>query len=223
MTVSENRMGPVRYTEFQTHLHGGTLCAQGRETAPVQVLLPCGPLVVEGAPRDRPGRGRPHGSRHPLHRDQSDGRSRAEHLYEKLYCARGQAENHIKGWKTHLASVRTSCSKASANQMRVRRAYAAPQGPRSRLTAARLRLLAVVDTARGLPETLAMAARPVRHVAAAPDQTGCHHRREENPDHHHTAGLLPASKPYPAPVRSTCPATPGMTQTSRPAHPQAST
>jgi hypothetical protein len=44
---------------------------------------------------------------------------RGKHLYEKLYSARGQAENHIKGWKTHLASDRTSCSKASANQMRL--------------------------------------------------------------------------------------------------------
>lgn len=30
---------------------------------------------------------------------------RGKHLYEKLYSARGQAENHIKGWKRHLASV----------------------------------------------------------------------------------------------------------------------
>lgn len=37
---------------------------------------------------------------------------RGKHLYEKLYSARGQAENHIKAWKTHLASDRTSCSKA---------------------------------------------------------------------------------------------------------------
>lgn len=44
---------------------------------------------------------------------------RGKHLYEKLYCARGQAENHIKAWKSHLASDRTSCSKASANQMRL--------------------------------------------------------------------------------------------------------
>ena len=44
---------------------------------------------------------------------------RGKHLYEKIYSARGQAENHIKGWKTHLASDRTSCSKASANQMRL--------------------------------------------------------------------------------------------------------
>jgi hypothetical protein len=44
---------------------------------------------------------------------------RGKDLYEKVYSARGQAENHIKGWKTHLASDRTSCSKASANQMRL--------------------------------------------------------------------------------------------------------
>lgn len=33
---------------------------------------------------------------------------RGKHLYEKIYSARGQAENHIKGWKAHLASDRTS-------------------------------------------------------------------------------------------------------------------
>jgi hypothetical protein len=44
---------------------------------------------------------------------------RGKHLYEKIYCVRGQADNHIKSWKTHLASDRTSCSKASANQMRL--------------------------------------------------------------------------------------------------------
>jgi len=44
---------------------------------------------------------------------------RGKHLYEKVYSARGQAENHIKGWKTHLASDRTSCTRASANQMRL--------------------------------------------------------------------------------------------------------
>lgn len=40
-------------------------------------------------------------------------------IYEGLYCARGQAENHIKAWKTHLAADRTSCSRATANQMRL--------------------------------------------------------------------------------------------------------
>jgi hypothetical protein len=40
-------------------------------------------------------------------------------LYQDLYCRRGQAENHIKAWKTHLAADRTSCPKATANQFRL--------------------------------------------------------------------------------------------------------
>jgi len=40
-------------------------------------------------------------------------------LYEQVYCRRGQAENHIKSWKTHLAADRTSCTKAAANQFRL--------------------------------------------------------------------------------------------------------
>ncbi|KAA0675622.1 IS1380 family transposase [Roseomonas genomospecies 6] len=40
-------------------------------------------------------------------------------LYEGLYCARGQAENHIKAWKAHLAADRTSCTRATANQFRL--------------------------------------------------------------------------------------------------------
>ena len=40
-------------------------------------------------------------------------------IYEDLYCARGQAENHIKAWKRHLAADRTSCMKAAANQLRL--------------------------------------------------------------------------------------------------------
>jgi hypothetical protein len=44
---------------------------------------------------------------------------RAKHRYEQLYCARGQAENHIKAWKNHLAADRTSCHAAGANQFRL--------------------------------------------------------------------------------------------------------
>jgi Transposase DDE domain group 1 len=40
-------------------------------------------------------------------------------LYEKVYCARGQAENLIKAHKLHLASDRTSCHTATANQFRL--------------------------------------------------------------------------------------------------------
>ncbi len=40
-------------------------------------------------------------------------------LYEDVYCRRGQAENNIKSWKTHLAADRTSCTRATANQLRL--------------------------------------------------------------------------------------------------------
>jgi len=43
----------------------------------------------------------------------------AEWLYESLYCARGQAENMIKLHKSQLASDRTSCRSALANQVRL--------------------------------------------------------------------------------------------------------
>lgn len=45
------------------------------------------------------------------------GRSKAH--YEKVYCRRGTAENHIKAWKTHLVADRTSCTRAVANQFRL--------------------------------------------------------------------------------------------------------
>jgi hypothetical protein len=53
---------------------------------------------------------------HPLRRHQPRCRS-AE--YDSLYCARGQAENLIKLHKTQLASDRTSCRSALANQVRL--------------------------------------------------------------------------------------------------------
>ena len=43
----------------------------------------------------------------------------AQHLYETIYCARGQAENLIKLHKAQLASDRTSCHSATANQVRL--------------------------------------------------------------------------------------------------------
>ena len=44
---------------------------------------------------------------------------RPKKLYQGIYCARGQAENHIKAWKNHLAGDRTSCHQAEANQFRL--------------------------------------------------------------------------------------------------------
>jgi hypothetical protein len=43
----------------------------------------------------------------------------AEHIYDALYCARGQMENLIKLHKSQLASDRTSCRAPLANQMRL--------------------------------------------------------------------------------------------------------
>lgn len=44
---------------------------------------------------------------------------KAQHIYETVYCARGQAENLIKQHKAQLASDRTSCRSPLANQMRL--------------------------------------------------------------------------------------------------------
>jgi len=49
----------------------------------------------------------------------------AERLYEGVYCQRGQAENLIKLHKAQLASDRTSCTSAVANQIRSMLATAA--------------------------------------------------------------------------------------------------
>jgi hypothetical protein len=46
-------------------------------------------------------------------------RGSAKHLYEKVYCARGQAENLTKLHKSQLASDRTSCRSPFAAQMRL--------------------------------------------------------------------------------------------------------
>jgi len=43
----------------------------------------------------------------------------ARTIHGDLYCRRGQAENHIKAWKRHLAADRTSCCRAAANQFRL--------------------------------------------------------------------------------------------------------
>jgi Transposase DDE domain group 1 len=43
----------------------------------------------------------------------------AQHLYESVYCQRGQMENLIKLHKAQLASDRMSCHSATANQVRL--------------------------------------------------------------------------------------------------------
>jgi Transposase DDE domain group 1 len=67
----------------------------------------------------------------------------AQHVYETLYCARGQAENLIKLHKAQLASDRSSCRSPRANQMRL-----------ILHTAAYWLILAIRDT---IPQTHALA------------------------------------------------------------------
>jgi hypothetical protein len=113
-------------------------------------------------------------------------------LYETVYCARGQAENLIKAHKLHLASDRTSCSKATANRRQQRcRPPARPH--RS--------LLAAAHPARVGTGTLLLARRPVRHHPVRPDQG----RRPGDGDGHQdqggTAFELPLSGKPGAPRR----------------------
>lgn len=83
-------------------------------------------------------------------------------LYEKIYCARGQAENLIKAHKLHLASGRTSCTKATANQFRL-----------LIHTAAYWLMLTLRGLApRTSPELVeGLARRPVRHDPPLPHQS----------------------------------------------------
>jgi len=82
-------------------------------------------------------------------------------LYEKVYCGRGQAENLIKAHKSHLASGRTSCTRATANQFRL-----------LLHTGAYWLLLTLRALApRTSPELVeGLARRPVRHDPSVPHQ-----------------------------------------------------
>jgi hypothetical protein len=44
---------------------------------------------------------------------------RGKHLYEKVYCARGRAENLIKDMKLYTRSDKTACTRWEANQFRL--------------------------------------------------------------------------------------------------------
>ena len=89
-------------------------------------------------------------------------------LYEAVYCARGQAENLIKAHKLHLASDRTSCTSATANQFRLLIHTAAYW---------------LLHTLRGSgPQDLVLARRPVRHHPARADQGRRPGHRDEDPD-----------------------------------------
>ena len=112
----------------------------------------------------------------------------AEHVYEVLYRARGQAENLIKLHKSQLASDRTSCRSPLANQVRLylhTAAYWLILGLRDAIpkthalavaefATLRLRLLKlgarVIETASRVRLAFAAAcphAAPIRHLATA--------------------------------------------------------
>ena len=44
---------------------------------------------------------------------------RSKHLYEKVYCARGAAENLIKDFKLYTRADKTACHRWQANQFRL--------------------------------------------------------------------------------------------------------
>jgi hypothetical protein len=117
-----------------------------------------------------------------------------DHLFEKVYCARGQAENLIKLHKAQLATDRTSCHSATPNQVRLvlhTAAYWLMHALRSPLpstsplvrgefTTLRLRLIKVgariiehaarirVRLPTSCPECTVFAAMAARFVSAAP-------------------------------------------------------
>ena len=90
--------------------------ARARKSAARRVPLRRQELEAR-APCDWPRRGLIAGQRQPLRHYQP--RRHAALAYESVYCARGQAENLIKAHKLHLASDRTSCTSATANQFRL--------------------------------------------------------------------------------------------------------
>ena len=89
----------------------------------------------------------------------------AKHLYETVYCARGQAENFIKLHKAQLASDRTSCRDPRANQMRLI------------LHTAAYWLLHTLRAAA--PKRSALGAGGVQHAAPASDQDRRARRRRQ--------------------------------------------
>ena len=111
----------------------------------------------------------------------------AEWIYAALYCARGQAENLIKLHKTQLASDRTSCRSAIANQVRlalhtaahwltltVRDAIPKPRDlANAEFSTLRLRLIKiaarVIETASRVRLAFAAAARRPTSSAACPE------------------------------------------------------
>ena len=119
----------------------------------------------------------------------------AQHLYENVYCQRGQMENLIKLHKAQLASDRMSCHSATANQVRLV------------LHTAAFWLMHGVRAA--IPKTSPLASVRVRDHPRAPDQD----RRAR--DRAHRAHPRPAADELPG--RRHC-SEPSRSASCRPAH-----
>ena len=144
-------------------------------------------------------------------------RGKPRRLYEKLYCARGQAENFIKAHKAHLASDRTSCTTATANQFRLFLHGAA--------------YWVLWRFRQSAPKRSPLAHGPVRHHPPAPAQTRRPGRREDAQDRHPFAHLLSRSTNLPPPrrtepeppdltSRAACPAFPPFVPNRKPHSPR---
>jgi hypothetical protein len=90
----------------------------------------------------------------------------AQHLYENVYCQRGQMENLIKLHKAQLASDRMSCHSATANQVRLvlhTAAFWLMHGVRAAIPKASPLAKAEFATIREL--LIKIAARVIEHIA----------------------------------------------------------
>ncbi len=90
----------------------------------------------------------------------------ARHLYENVYCQRGQMENLIKLHKAQLASDRMSCHSATANQVRLvfhTAAFWLMHGVRAAIPQASP--LAKAEFATIRDRLVKIAARVIEHVA----------------------------------------------------------
>jgi hypothetical protein len=100
----------------------------------------------------------------------------AQHLYENIYCQRGQMENLIKLHKAQLASDRMSCHSATANQIRLvlhTAAFWLMHGVRAAIPQASP--LAKCEFATIRERLIKIGARVIEHVARIRVQlpTGC--------------------------------------------------
>jgi hypothetical protein len=90
----------------------------------------------------------------------------AQHLYENVYCQRGQMENLIKLHKTQLASDRMSCHSATANQVRLvlhTAAFWLMHGVRAAIPKANPLAMAEFATIR--ERLIKIGARVIEHIA----------------------------------------------------------